>query len=106
MDALIIVVSLVETGIDVWAQVSWNPNKEIEKRDLLRLDAETSLSRYTVEKKETLGRGIGCRRFRDQQQPVAFGAEHPLGARLARRARGAALPICQCLEDWGKDRGR
>lgn len=36
MDACIIVVSLVETGIDVWAQASWNPNIR-EKRKLLRL---------------------------------------------------------------------
>ena len=38
MDACIIVVSLVETGIDVWAQASWNPNMiSGKKRKLLRL---------------------------------------------------------------------
>ena len=96
MDACIIVVSLVETGIDVWAQASWNANIR-KKRKLLRL---TWIETRCVESTEAVAS--------DADGSVTNSSQLRLvrSIRLARALRGVRVvrlfPICQCLEDWGR----
>ena len=79
MDALIIVVSLVETTIDIWAQAGgWDDGRFLG--DI-----------------ESKGHG-DSQRLRDEQQPIAFGAKHSFGAGSAGNPRGAALPLRKCIE--------